>query len=293
MAHAGLSRTDAVVMLIKAMGEEEEALSFPKTHPFADVPKWADGYVSYAYENGIAGGVSPTLFGSSEPVSAEMFLTFTLRALGYKDGEDGSFKWNAPWALAARVGLLMPDISGLSFSGEDAGTILKMAFNEEEYPKFRQIDRAITEFIKDHEHATVYSEQSFLMESHMVTEITEKDGILAVSFVIGLIGAGLDENNNIINDDYIDENGIHIIDSYSEITGLWQLDLDAETLEIAYGTGDFVKKSWTMESENQPLSEVFSEKSINALPMFNGSMLGLASLQTRQLCAEYRLWYDE
>ena len=33
-------------MLIRALGEEPQAKAAGKTHPFTDVPAWADGYVS-------------------------------------------------------------------------------------------------------------------------------------------------------------------------------------------------------------------------------------------------------
>lgn len=40
------TRVEALVMLIRALGEEPQAKAAGKTHPFTDVPTWADGYVS-------------------------------------------------------------------------------------------------------------------------------------------------------------------------------------------------------------------------------------------------------
>ena len=40
------TRTEALVMLIRALGEDAPAKAAGKTHPFSDVPAWADGYVS-------------------------------------------------------------------------------------------------------------------------------------------------------------------------------------------------------------------------------------------------------
>ena len=42
------SRVEAVTMLVRSLGKGVQAELQPKTHPFTDVPAWADGYVSYA-----------------------------------------------------------------------------------------------------------------------------------------------------------------------------------------------------------------------------------------------------
>ena len=40
------NRTEALTMLVRALGKEAPAQESAKTHPFSDVPDWADGYVS-------------------------------------------------------------------------------------------------------------------------------------------------------------------------------------------------------------------------------------------------------
>ena len=78
------SRVEAVVMLIRLLGKETEALSGSWTHPFDDVPAWADQYIGYAYENALANGGDDGKFGTGA-ATAQMFATFVLRALGYND----------------------------------------------------------------------------------------------------------------------------------------------------------------------------------------------------------------
>lgn len=85
------TRTEALVMFIRLMGKEDDALVGYYRHPFTDVPSWADGYVGYAYQNGYTNGVSATKFGSSDTASSAMYLTFVLRALGYSDASGGDF----------------------------------------------------------------------------------------------------------------------------------------------------------------------------------------------------------
>jgi len=82
------TRTDGLVMLLRLLGKETEALHGVYSHPFRDVPRWADCYVGYAYQNGIVNGKSSDMFGANDPLTANQYVTLVLRALGYRDGED-------------------------------------------------------------------------------------------------------------------------------------------------------------------------------------------------------------
>ncbi len=114
-----MNRTEAVTMLVRALGQDAAAKDAGKTHPFTDVPAWADGYVSYAYDNGLTKGVSKDLFGADQTVSGEMYVTFMLRALGYQDKTD--FEWIDPWSLADVCGI--PELRTEDFLRADAVTV--------------------------------------------------------------------------------------------------------------------------------------------------------------------------
>lgn len=105
------TRTEALVMLIRVLGKENDALKKGGRHPFLDVPSWADAYVGYAYENKLTNGVSATKFGGNTAATASQYLTFVLRALGYSDAS-GDFTWDNPFALARETGIMRgnPDI---------------------------------------------------------------------------------------------------------------------------------------------------------------------------------------
>lgn len=99
------SRAEALVMFIRIIGAEKTALAGKNSHPFSDVPAWADAYVGYAYCQGLTNGISSTEFGADRGASAAMYLTFVLRALAYSDQNSRDFSWDKPFSLAGSLGL--------------------------------------------------------------------------------------------------------------------------------------------------------------------------------------------
>lgn len=88
------TRIEALIMLIRLLGKEAEALQTDTTiSVFNDVPSWAVPYANYAYYNGLTKGIGNNKFGSSDVIDAKSYVTFLLRALGYSDSA-GDFKWN-------------------------------------------------------------------------------------------------------------------------------------------------------------------------------------------------------
>ena len=100
-------REEAIVILIRLLGKEAEALSCQEKSPFTDVDKWFEPYAAYASKNGLTNGIGNNLFGFGQPATGEQFLTFVLRALGYDDAA-GDFSWNKPQQLAESCGIMFP-----------------------------------------------------------------------------------------------------------------------------------------------------------------------------------------
>ena len=100
-----LTRAQAFVLVVRFVGAEKDATTSVQSHPFTDVPAWANPYIGYVYANGITKGVSETRFDPDTPVSEAAFLTIMLRVLGYNDGT-GDFKWDDPYTLAQSVGIV-------------------------------------------------------------------------------------------------------------------------------------------------------------------------------------------
>ena len=97
------TRQEAVTMLVRLLGKESEAKSGSWTIPFTDVAAWAAPYVGCAYANGLTTGVSASAFDGGSAVTAAQYITFVLRALGYRSGTD--FQWNTSWELSDSLGI--------------------------------------------------------------------------------------------------------------------------------------------------------------------------------------------
>ncbi len=114
-----MTRVQTVVQVIRFLGVEDEVKAGTYTHPFTDVPAWANNYVGYAYTNKITSGMSATKFGTDGETTEAQFLTFMLRAIGYSDA-DGDFVWSNPFSLAKSIGMSGKDSASVSFLRGDA-----------------------------------------------------------------------------------------------------------------------------------------------------------------------------
>lgn len=103
------TRIEGLIMFLRLLGEESSALACTDAQPFSDVPDWAARYVAYAYKMGYTRGVGSEemLFGTQNPLAAWEYLTFILRALGYRDsGEAPDFTWESAMEAAQRFGVI-------------------------------------------------------------------------------------------------------------------------------------------------------------------------------------------
>lgn len=98
------TRAEAAVMLVRLLGKESAAADSNDSHPFMDVPAWADDAIAYMYANGLTKGISDNMFGTHIPCTAQMFYVFTLRALGYSESEN-DFTYNNAENFALKQGL--------------------------------------------------------------------------------------------------------------------------------------------------------------------------------------------
>ncbi len=205
-------------------------------------------FVSYAYDQGYAKGVSKNKFGANDTVTSEMYLTFMLRALGYTEGDRGEFGWNSPWGLAAWCGILPIQMDRNHFLRADVASVtcaalyakrrgsertlqeqlvsegaftaeqFVEAFPSDPFAEFRRIDQKVTEAIVAQRPVGQIDYNKCLLENHMITSIVEADGELDITAMVCLGSATLEPAGHVS----------------STLAGSepWRIVLDAKTLEL-------------------------------------------------------------
>lgn len=245
------NRVEALVMLLRALGKGAEAERHAKSHPFTDVPAWADGYVSYAYEKGLVKGVTAKRFESKKAATADVYLTFMLRALGYTEGTYEDFTWNSPYALAAWCGILPIQVDRSQFLRADLvnvtcaalfanrkGTQTKLyealiseglftkdafqkAFPTDPFARFHQIEKKVTEALAKQFPLGPLSDKVILsqfgFECHVITNMVESKDVLNLTVWVYYGCATVNQDNEFVG--------------CSGTIAPWQIELDANTLE--------------------------------------------------------------
>lgn len=102
---AGATRIQGLIMLLRLLGVEDEALVCDAPMPFADVPDWASGYAAYAWKMGYTDGTGPCTFDPNGALDAKSYVTLLLRALGYNDFQ-GDFDWSTALDDSVDFGLM-------------------------------------------------------------------------------------------------------------------------------------------------------------------------------------------
>ena len=134
------TRIEAVVLLLRTLGKENDVLTANYSHPFTDVPAWADPYIGYAYTTGLSQGVSAAEFGSGN-ASAAMYLTLVLRSLGYSDAAGEDFTWDNPYTLSEELGILQERVDTENFLRGDIVTISHAVLSA----KFKNTEETLSE----------------------------------------------------------------------------------------------------------------------------------------------------
>ena len=176
------NRAEAVTMLVRLLGKEEEATEGSWDIPFTDVADWAKPYVGYAYANGLTNGTGADTFSGTAPVTAAQYLTFVLRALGYSSEAGGDFKWDAAWELTDRLGITAGEYG--TASPFDRGDVVRISF------------KALSAYVKGEQFylgEKLLDEGAFTLEQYhaaMSGSTPEEDGQNPVMNFIGEYSAG-------------------------------------------------------------------------------------------------------
>lgn len=101
-------RDEAAVMLTRLLGLESQAQAMSGASlPFDDVSAFYRPYVALLYEKGLTTGTSlkNRTYSPAAPITAQQYMTFMLRSLGYSDAS-GDFSWNSALEKAVSLGIL-------------------------------------------------------------------------------------------------------------------------------------------------------------------------------------------
>ena len=86
---ANVTRNEMAVVMCNLLG-----LKAGGSHPFTDVPAWAQGYVAACYNNGIIAGVSANKFSGDANVTSVQAGLMVMKALGYfQNAKDFGSDW--------------------------------------------------------------------------------------------------------------------------------------------------------------------------------------------------------
>ena len=123
------TRAQGITMFVRVLGKADEAQQNAAAYdlPFHDLPDWCRGYVGYAYANKYTSGTSGTTFSPNDTLTANQFMTFCLRSLGYVEGKD--FYYTDPTELAAKLGIIRQGEWQNNTTPFKRGDMVLMAYN--------------------------------------------------------------------------------------------------------------------------------------------------------------------
>jgi len=167
-----LTRIQALVLVIRLLGLEKDALAYNGENNFTDVPKWAWQYAAYAYKNGITTGINQegTLFAPSRGITLHEFTAFILRVLDYNE-KDGDFIYADALIKALEVGLY----------NESRLELLKAGQFIRGYAVISMVEAMLT-YLKDSTDTLIET----LVKKELFSEDDAKAFILEISIIVKL-----------------------------------------------------------------------------------------------------------
>ena len=124
-----VTRNEMAVIMAKLILGTYEADSYVGSHPFTDVPDWAQRYVAACYSAGIIAGRGEGIYDGNSTVTAVEAAAMMLRALGYEDLSLGAAQWDQPVAAKANEINLFDGLSGAGNAPMNRNTVAKLALN--------------------------------------------------------------------------------------------------------------------------------------------------------------------
>jgi len=198
------TRAEAAVILVKLLGKESEAIEMNYTHPFTDVPEWADPYVGYLYENNITNGIGDNKFGSDDLCDINMFCVFLLRALGFTE-DNGDFTYDNAVDFAANLVFMYGNMffgeSIANFNLDDLASMIYNALPEDNRDEYITL---IGKLLEDN-NIDLGTDAGFINKiiwtaevNQLMKSLTESDKPISYSADYETVSGGVKANANLI-----------------------------------------------------------------------------------------------
>ena len=269
------TRIEGIIMLIRLLGAEDDAqLMNNSVTPFTDVPTWANGYVSYAFEKGLTKGVSDTKFGSTNSLEAKAYITFLLRSLGYSDA-DGEFTYNNAIDFSLQEGLIDSSMQSiLTSSSFLRAHVAKLSYDTLKFPYKNKdtllIDKLIVEekissnIGNDFKENIVNETNLPVTENNTITEVSKNTE--SIIMLLCSTQEGTSQGSGII----IDSNG-EILTNYHVIEG-------ATDVAVYFNDGSSYNEEVYVQDYDKDLDLAIlkiNKKSLNAIKIGDSDSLEL------------------
>lgn len=121
----GVTREQAIIFLIRMLGEEKAAAAWTGAQPFADLPSgnYYYPYIGYAKDKGYTNGLGNNKFGLGDSANMLQMTAFALRGLGYSEAS-GDFTYLNSLDFAKNKGILDSATAPATFNRGDAVDII-------------------------------------------------------------------------------------------------------------------------------------------------------------------------
>ena len=187
-----MNRVFGAVMFLRLVGEYDAAEASAYDQPFSDVPVWADKYIAYAYAKGYTSGVSASRFDPEGEMTATMFLSLALKALGYEMGVD--FQWDSAWTLTDKLGVTNGKFNAANNSLTRGDMMLISLMTLEQF--FKGSPRTLIESLTDAGVVPWNAAKTIAEEVRSITGSGFMPTVRAGTLVVGDYGIG----GNFLND---------------------------------------------------------------------------------------------
>lgn len=194
------TRNQAIIMLVRLLGKEEEAKAGTWNIPFTDVSDSMKPYIGYAYANGLTNGTSATTYSGTNPIRVNQYITFVLRALGYTSGVD--FSVSTAWSFSDQIGLTKGNYSATT-SRFTRGDVAQISYSALSLPQNGVAETLASKLIRE----GVFTQAQYNQENKIIPNAVS---VVEVSTSSELLNSICSNRKIILTSQYYDLSNLNV-----------------------------------------------------------------------------------